>query len=89
MQRVDDYCRRYAHLLEDVQLEERPPATSWPSPAAHPDSEEEIQADARNHEGHEGHEEREVEQSHACARSRSFVKGSRSGSKLDNLVRQD
>ena len=31
MQRVDDFCRRYAHLLEDVQLEERPPATSWPS----------------------------------------------------------
>jgi hypothetical protein len=31
MQRVDDFCRRYAHLLEDIQLDERPPATSWPS----------------------------------------------------------
>ena len=31
MQRVDDFCRRYAYLLEDIQLDERPPATSWPS----------------------------------------------------------
>ncbi len=31
MQRVDDFCRRYAYLLEDIQLDEKPPATSWPS----------------------------------------------------------
>ena len=31
MQRVDDFCRRYAYLLEDVQLEDKPPATRWPS----------------------------------------------------------
>ena len=31
MQRVDDFCRRYAYLLNDLQLNERPPATSWPS----------------------------------------------------------
>lgn len=31
MQRVDDFCRRYAYLLEDIQLEDKPPATSWPS----------------------------------------------------------
>jgi hypothetical protein len=31
MQRVDDFCRRYAYLLDDVQLDERPPATSWSS----------------------------------------------------------
>lgn len=31
MQRVDDFCRRYACLLEDIQLNDRPPATSWPS----------------------------------------------------------
>lgn len=31
MQRVDDFCRRYAYLLKDVPLDEKPPATSWPS----------------------------------------------------------
>jgi uncharacterized damage-inducible protein DinB len=31
MQRVDDFCRRYAYLLEDIQLDQRPPATSWRS----------------------------------------------------------
>lgn len=31
MQRVDDFCRRYAYLLKDIQLDERPPATSWRS----------------------------------------------------------
>ncbi|MFN3192700.1 MAG: DinB family protein [Aureliella sp.] len=31
MQRVDDFCRRYAYLLKDVSLDEKPPATSWPS----------------------------------------------------------
>ena len=31
MQRVDDFCRRYAYLLADVSLDARPPATSWPS----------------------------------------------------------
>jgi len=31
MQRVDDFCRRYAYLLKDIQLDEKPPATSWPS----------------------------------------------------------
>ncbi len=31
MQRVDDFCRRYAYLLEEIQLDERPPAASWPS----------------------------------------------------------
>src|SRR6056297_728506 len=31
MQRVDDFCRRYAYLLEDVQLKDKPPATFWPS----------------------------------------------------------
>ena len=31
MQRVDAFCRRYAYLLKDIQLDERPPATSWPS----------------------------------------------------------
>ena len=31
MQRVDDFCRRYAYLLEDVGLDDKPPATPWPS----------------------------------------------------------
>ena len=31
MQRVDNFCRRYAYLLEDIQLDEKPPATSWRS----------------------------------------------------------
>ncbi len=31
MQRVDDFCRRYAYLLEGIQLSDEPPATSWPS----------------------------------------------------------
>ena len=31
MQRVDDFCRRYAYLLEGTQLDERPEGTSWPS----------------------------------------------------------
>jgi len=31
MQRVDDFCRRYAYLLEDIQLDDKPPATTWPS----------------------------------------------------------
>lgn len=31
MQRVDDFCRRYAYLLEGVQLKDKPPATFWPS----------------------------------------------------------
>ena len=31
MQRVDDFCRRYAYLLNDSQLDTKPPATSWPS----------------------------------------------------------
>ena len=31
MQRVDDFCRRYAYLLEDVALDAKPPATNWPS----------------------------------------------------------
>ncbi|HBV65682.1 MAG TPA: hypothetical protein DEF45_21975 [Rhodopirellula sp.] len=31
MQRVDDFCRRYAYLLEDIQLEDKLPATPWPS----------------------------------------------------------
>ena len=31
---MDDFCRRYAYyayLLEGIQLNERPPATSWSS----------------------------------------------------------
>ncbi|MFK7737223.1 MAG: DinB family protein [Pirellulaceae bacterium] len=31
MQRVDDFCRRYAYLLEQTELDAKPPATSWPS----------------------------------------------------------
>tara|TARA_R110002049_G_scaffold4601_5_gene32226 strand:- start:317735 stop:318349 length:615 start_codon:yes stop_codon:yes gene_type:complete len=31
MQRVDDFCRRYAYLLKDIQLDEKPPASSWPT----------------------------------------------------------
>jgi len=31
MQRVDDFCRRYAHLLETTALDAKPPATNWPS----------------------------------------------------------
>ncbi len=31
MQRVDDFCRRHAHLLKKVKLEDKPPATFWPS----------------------------------------------------------
>ncbi|TWU35216.1 DinB superfamily protein [Novipirellula aureliae] len=31
MQRVDDFCRRYAYLLADIQLDQKPPATSWSS----------------------------------------------------------
>lgn len=31
MQRVDDFCRRYAYLLENVELDAKPPATNWPS----------------------------------------------------------
>ncbi len=31
MQRVDDFCRRFAYLLTDIQLNDKPPATSWPS----------------------------------------------------------
>ena len=31
MQRVDDFCRRHAHLLKDIQLADKPPATFWPS----------------------------------------------------------
>ncbi|MEM7478534.1 MAG: DinB family protein [Planctomycetota bacterium] len=31
MQRVDDFCRRYAYLLKDTQLDDKPPATRWPS----------------------------------------------------------
>ncbi len=31
MQRVDDFCRRYAYLLENIQLDDKPPATSWRS----------------------------------------------------------
>ncbi len=34
MQRVDNFCRHYAHLLKDTRLNDRPPATSWPSLAA-------------------------------------------------------
>lgn len=30
MQRVDDFCRRYAYLLEDTALDAKPPATNWP-----------------------------------------------------------
>lgn len=31
MQRVDDFCRRYAYLLKDIELKDKPPATFWPS----------------------------------------------------------
>ena len=31
MQRVDDFCRRYAYLLENTELDAKPPATGWPS----------------------------------------------------------
>jgi hypothetical protein len=31
MQRIDDFCRRYAYLLKDIGLDDRPPATGWPS----------------------------------------------------------
>jgi|GEM_PF-2499005 len=31
MQRVDDFSRRYAYLLNDIQLNDEPPATFWPS----------------------------------------------------------
>ena len=31
MQRVDDFCRRYAYLLAEVSIDEKPPATRWPS----------------------------------------------------------
>lgn len=31
MQRVDDFCRRYAYLLKEVSLTEKPPATFWPT----------------------------------------------------------
>lgn len=31
MQRVDDFCRRYAYLLKDTDLDAKPPATRWPS----------------------------------------------------------
>lgn len=31
MQRVDDFCRRYAYLLENAELDEKPPATGWPT----------------------------------------------------------
>lgn len=31
MQRVDDFCRRYSHLLEGTALDAKPPATNWPS----------------------------------------------------------
>lgn len=28
---VDDFCRRYAYLIADVDLDAKPPATFWPS----------------------------------------------------------
>lgn len=31
MQRVDDFCRRNAYLLEGTALDGKPPATNWPS----------------------------------------------------------
>ncbi len=31
MQRVDDFCRRYAYLLESTALDAKPPASSWPT----------------------------------------------------------
>lgn len=31
MQRVDDFCRRYAYLLKDQPLKAKPPASRWPS----------------------------------------------------------
>ncbi|MEN1680813.1 MAG: DinB family protein [Planctomycetota bacterium] len=31
MQRVDDFCRRYAYLLEGTELDAKPPATNWPT----------------------------------------------------------
>ncbi|MEL6898931.1 MAG: DinB family protein [Planctomycetota bacterium] len=31
MQRVDDFCRRYAYLLKDVKLDQRAPGSRWPS----------------------------------------------------------
>lgn len=31
MQRVDDFCRRYAYLLENTALDAKPPATGWPT----------------------------------------------------------
>jgi acetyl esterase/lipase len=34
LQRVDDFCRRYAYLLKDVSLDAKAPGSSWPSLAA-------------------------------------------------------
>lgn len=31
MQRVDDFCRRYSYLLKDIELDEKPPASNWPT----------------------------------------------------------
>ncbi len=31
MQRVDDFCRRYAYLLQDVRVDDKAPGSSWPS----------------------------------------------------------
>ncbi|MEM9368842.1 MAG: DinB family protein [Planctomycetota bacterium] len=31
MQRVDDFCRRHAHLLGQIQLDEKAPGSRWPS----------------------------------------------------------
>lgn len=31
MQRVDDFCRRNAYLLQGIALDGKPPATNWPS----------------------------------------------------------
>jgi hypothetical protein len=31
MQRVDTFCRRYAYLLNDLALDDKPPGSSWPS----------------------------------------------------------
>lgn len=31
LQRVDDFCRRHAHLLKDLSADEKPPASRWPS----------------------------------------------------------
>ncbi len=31
MQRVDNFCRRHAHLLENLPANKKPPASPWPS----------------------------------------------------------